>query len=373
MIVRPPRGIVAGQCSRTYQPLLEAALSVTTGPVLELGVGDASTPWLHHRCKDRILVSVESSAQGWHERFTCLASPMHRVEFMPYESVPMMRPGDDANPWSVVFIDHASVPWRLRDVAWFYQVADIVVVHDTENGYFAPLDWSSFRHLVCDKRSTEWTTAISRHVTLGDWQLTPVAERPEIYTEAAVKSWYAVPERWVAEGKEHDWAFIDPATMIDGKDVLNLGCFFPSDEMQFGSRAKSWVAIDFTPSVVERCRSHYPWPATVSFTEMDMRFLRFSAESFDTIFDYSSGDHLPWEDWAEVVAEAWRVLRPGGVFVVMYANGLHYAGPREEANYGYTRWSTPAEMRASLEREGFMVVKEMTDYLRSGIVVRKAA
>lgn len=373
MIVRPPRALVAGQCSRTYRPLLEAALAATTGPVLELGVGDASTPWLHHRCKDRLLVSIESNERGWQERFACLASPLHRVEFMPYEAVPMMRPDDDAKPWSVVFIDHASVPWRLRDVAWFYHVADIVVVHDTENPYYAPLDWSLFRNVIFDKRLPEWTTAISRHVPLHEWQLAPVANTSELYTEAAVKTWYGTPDRWVAEDKAHDWAFIEPETMIDDKDVLNLGCFYPSDEWKFGARAKSWTAIDFTPEVVARCKIHGSWPDTVSFTEMDMRFLRLAASSIDTVFDYSSGDHLPWEDWQEVVSEVHRVLRPSGVFVVMYANALHHGGPREEANYGYTRWSTPEAMRSSLEGEGFVVVKELTEYLRSGIVVRKAA
>lgn len=114
----------------SYFPALWAAVGATTGPVLELGIGDLSTPSLHALCgaQGRELVSVEDNKE-WFDRFaTKYFNNLHRIihseylEFLPYLV---------ERNWGVSFID-SSPGGKMRAELFkaLIPVSDFVVCHD---------------------------------------------------------------------------------------------------------------------------------------------------------------------------------------------------------------------------------------------------
>jgi hypothetical protein len=113
----------------SHLPLLLACVSATTGPVLELGVGHASTPILHSVLQGtgRHLTSLENHP-AWLAAFQHCANDQHTVEAETFDSVNRAA----AKSWSVVFIDNSPGQGRAALLKLFLPVADYVVVHDVE-------------------------------------------------------------------------------------------------------------------------------------------------------------------------------------------------------------------------------------------------
>lgn len=199
--------------------------------------------------------------------------------------------------------------------------------------------------------------------------------------EKAVQSWYGAASVWGPQGKDAGWAdyiLIDQGTLLEGKDVLNLGCFYPEDEIKFAARARSWNAIDFTREVIEKCP---PLAPAAIFRVESMTELGWDAASFDVVLDFSSGDHLTREDFRRTLAEVRRVLRPGAAFVVVFTNTVRMVeydiwkpGQVEEhGRFGYSRGDTEEEMRAMLAQAGLEFVRSANAHLpRTGYLTRKA-
>lgn len=206
-----------------------------------------------------------------------------------------------------------------------------------------------------------------------------------------VKTWYAQERYWGPQNKTPEWpdrVLLDQGELIDGADVLNLGCFYPEDELEFAHRALSWTAIDFVPEVIANCLQYKFWDRSTRFLVGDMRALVFGDRSFDVVTDFSSGDHLLREDWHKTIAEVHRVLRVGGHFLVCFANryafidilkvselGVSWAEqPEQFCEYGYVRTDTPIGMATMLEERGFRIVKTSHDgreSLRAGMLAVK--
>jgi len=117
-----------GKSRGSYLPILTKIVSETTGPVLELGVGFCSTPYLHWACYPlkRRLVSYENNpeyykfAESWKDTF-------HEIHCIKdWESI------DISEPWSVAFVDHSPGGRRAEETKRLIH-ADYVVIHDTEN------------------------------------------------------------------------------------------------------------------------------------------------------------------------------------------------------------------------------------------------
>jgi SAM-dependent methyltransferase len=82
-----------------------------------------------------------------------------------------------------------------------------------------------------------------------------------------------------------------------------------------------YVGIDYTPAMIEICRGKYP---QARFEVADARDLsRFAAGEFTLVqFSYNGIDAVGEEDRKRVLAEACRVLAPGGAFFFSTFNRL---------------------------------------------------
>ncbi|MBL8178716.1 MAG: class I SAM-dependent methyltransferase [Bryobacterales bacterium] len=97
-----------------------------------------------------------------------------------------------------------------------------------------------------------------------------------------------------------------------------------------------------------------------SIVSADMRKLPFNDASFDGVVSAYAMDHLPREGSKQALAEAARVLKPGGDFLLMLVYNDRWTrfafGPA--LSHGGTRPSS--WWRASLEEAGFRVLEEGT-------------
>jgi len=114
----------------SFMPALGYALGASVGPVVELGMGHFSSPFLHEYCKatNRELVSVEENAI-WGDLFRSLGVGSHRVEISRYSEVlgrlrAFQRLG-------VVFIDSSpGGEARAELFSLAMPISEFVVVHD---------------------------------------------------------------------------------------------------------------------------------------------------------------------------------------------------------------------------------------------------
>lgn len=147
----------------THIEVLAAAVLRTTGPILELGTGEYSTPLLRVLRGDRPLLSLESDAE-WLERFRSMECQGHAIRLVTdWDAV------DVAQYWGLVVLDHAPAHRRIiegrRVAAW----ADIVVVHDTEAAcYDWSRLWSQFDWVFTFTKHPNWTSLAGRG-TPPDW------------------------------------------------------------------------------------------------------------------------------------------------------------------------------------------------------------
>ena len=117
-----------GKSRGSFLPILIYYVERTTGPILELGMGFCSSPYLHWSCypKKRKLISYESNpeyfdyANSWQDSF-------HEIH--------CVKSWDDIDlgaPWTIAFVDHAPDRRRAKEIAKLTH-AEYVIIHDTEN------------------------------------------------------------------------------------------------------------------------------------------------------------------------------------------------------------------------------------------------
>lgn len=135
--------------------LLQAVFR-TYGPILELGMGTFSTRLLHDICtlEKRQLVSCESDSRmrTWAYRFR---SKFHLVHYLSdWDQAPI-----DV-PWDVALIDHSPSERRITEIRRLANLAQYLVVHDTDRGFEAKYHYREvFKEF---KHSLTWT-AVSPH------------------------------------------------------------------------------------------------------------------------------------------------------------------------------------------------------------------
>lgn len=111
-----------------------------------------------------------------------------------------------------------------------------------------------------------------------------------------------------------------PDDLVRDRQVLDLGC--GSGEVALGLRSRGAlpVAIDLTAAATTRVRQRVP---DVPVCQADALALPFADASFDHVVSIGVLHHTP--DWRRGLAEAARVVRPGGrVVILLYRRWTWY-------------------------------------------------
>ena len=98
---------------------------------------------------------------------------------------------------------------------------------------------------------------------------------------------------------------------VKNASILCIGCG-SGEECRFlkDQGASRVVGVDSAKGLIEQAKYSYP---DIEFLHMDMQKLDFPSESFDFVFSSLAIHYV--EDWKNVFAKVYKVLKPGGVFL----------------------------------------------------------
>lgn len=164
----------------SYYPLLYKALEATKGEIIEMGTGHGSTPLLHEyvqRNKGRTLHSYETD-KTWLDKFVGTANSNHTFTLLDRTAWDVCSSMHHSP--SVVFIDHAPGERRKEDVLLFKDIAEIIVIHDTEptgaGDYQVRQHFGKFKYCVevmsnwhDPREAGAWATALSNTIDITKW------------------------------------------------------------------------------------------------------------------------------------------------------------------------------------------------------------
>lgn len=108
------------------------------------------------------------------------------------------------------------------------------------------------------------------------------------------------------------------AEFSSGKDVLELGCGGGMGLGYLAKTARKVVGTDVDSQILIFPLDHYKDRPNIEVRQMDAQKLEFTDSSFDVVILFEALYYLPDPD--TFVAEAHRVLRPGGVLIVCTVN-----------------------------------------------------
>lgn len=126
----------------SHLPVLMMLITMTSGPVFELGCGMYSTPFLHWACftDNRKLITYENNPD-YMEFANQFAKESHEVIF-----VKDWRKLDLSGQCSIAFCDHAPDRERYLEMARLTH-AEYVVAHDAENANRRKYHYEKVFHL----------------------------------------------------------------------------------------------------------------------------------------------------------------------------------------------------------------------------------
>lgn len=110
-----------------------------------------------------------------------------------------------------------------------------------------------------------------------------------------------------------------------GQAVLEAGCGIGTDGVRFAGAGADYTGVDFSEPAVHLARRRFELEGLPGrFLRTSVTSLPFPAESFDLVFSHGVIHHL--DDTAGALREFHRVLRPGGVALVMvyHRRSLNY-------------------------------------------------
>ena len=150
----------------THNAMLMKTLLISKGLVIECGGGIFSTPILHWMCKmlDRELITYEEDP-AYYVFERQFQSRQHRIRFVKnWNEIKMQKHA------GMVFIDHHPPERRMIETMRFKDVADYIVIHDTERideKYNLPEVFEQFKYRYDWKACKPWTSVVSNFKDLS--------------------------------------------------------------------------------------------------------------------------------------------------------------------------------------------------------------
>lgn len=200
----------------------------------------------------------------------------------------------------------------------------------------------------------------------------------EAYNKYAEKIWengYRFNPVYLASKALSDWILLTSVDLRD-KQVLNIGCAEPIDEIQFVEKVSRWVALDINEKLIDtaeeiaRRKLHPSLFDKLQFIQGDATALDFPDNSFDISVSFSVIEHIP--DPAarqKAFKEIARVTKPGGHVIITVPNrySLFYFAHRRSmrlgiSDYGYSYLYTPFELKRLLRSIGLKPIKFASEY-----------
>lgn len=168
---------------------------------------------------------------------------------------------------------------------------------------------------------------------------------------------YAARHREVS----HEWSQFGRRTLALATpptgpvELLDLGCGSGRDLPSFAARGATVVGGDLSAAMLAEARKRWRGP----LVRLDMRLLPFPGGRFDAIWCSAALLHLPKQEAPAALAEANRVLRPGGVLAVTLKRGSGEAWEpvpyRPAIERFFSRWE-PEAAAALVAAAGLRVV-----------------
>jgi len=153
----------------SHLPTLIKVVQMTTGPILELGIGMFSTPVLHWLCYEnkRELVSYEQ--EDWYLKlFRYFNNDYHKIiEVKDWDKIEIER------PWDVVLVDHND-DRRVDEIKRLVNHVNYIIVHDTGPGpiteahYHYSKIFPLFKYRYDTEGTRNRTTVLSNFVDLNN-------------------------------------------------------------------------------------------------------------------------------------------------------------------------------------------------------------
>lgn len=152
----------------THISTLLVALKATTGPVIELGGGQSSTPFLHWVAKagGRKLITYENDPTYYHYCRGFRSKDHRVVKVEDWDAVPIDECG-------VVFVDLHPSNMRHVMANKFKDAAQIVVIHDTErddNNYQNSAIWPNFKYRFDYMEANPYTSMVSNYIDVSQFK-----------------------------------------------------------------------------------------------------------------------------------------------------------------------------------------------------------
>ncbi len=178
------------------------------------------------------------------------------------------------------------------------------------------------------------------------------------YDEAFMEAMASAYERgtpWTRMRLENVRLLVDPRP---GDRVLDVGSAAGAIAHYLSTFGCEVVGVDLSEAGVRRARERYP---ALRFEVADAAALPFPNGSFDKAVAADVTEHLDDAALRAMLAEARRVLVPGGTLSIHTPNPLHLIERLKERNLllaqnpTHIGLRTGAELRAELERAGFAV------------------
>lgn len=154
---------------------------------------------------------------------------------------------------------------------------------------------------------------------------------------------------------------------INNKVVLNIGTFFPIDEIYLASRVKAIYSIDISPEIIRVANLiadkeiHPNLRNKVIIEHADAANLPYENEFFDVAFSFSTLEHIPnVQNRNKAFKELSRVTKKGGYVIVTVPNKLNLGKyfrsklmqKKGTSPFGYEHHYTPWELKNILKKNG---------------------
>jgi SAM-dependent methyltransferase len=134
---------------------------------------------------------------------------------------------------------------------------------------------------------------------------------------------------------------------IAPNDTLDVGCGIGLLHRYLLGTGTKIIGTDVSSDALAEAKKRNP---TADYHVYDGKILPFSSGSFDLVLAVTVMHHVPPDQWQEFVAEAARVLRPGGVFIVIEHNPLNpltlYSVRKSELDFDALRARTVGKLMA---------------------------